>query len=261
MSVRVTDYDSVADRFDRRYVLHSYSGVRETLLDFIGSECAEAVLEVGCGTGHWLRAMSGRALMIAGIDPSAGMLARARATAPGAHLIRASADSLPWRDASFDRVFCINALHHFPDRGRFLAEARRVLRPGGGFLTVSKDPHAERDDWWVYDYFPETLAIDRQRFAPVRTLRGEMSLAGFAWAESSEADRIEAVTHASEAFDSGLVDRAYTSQLTVLTDEEFDSGVARLREAQAEAAASGGALDLVTDFRLYATTGWLASRV
>ncbi|MBI3491349.1 MAG: class I SAM-dependent methyltransferase [Acidobacteria bacterium] len=258
MNRRVADYDSVADRFDRRYILYAYNGVRETLLDFIGAERPSAVLEVGCGTGHWLRAVAGTSPIIAGMDPSFGMLSRARETTPGARLVRASAETLPWGDASFNRLFCINALHHFPDRQRFFAEARRVLRPGGGLLTIGKDPHAERDEWWVYDYFPETLAIDRARFAAVRTLRGELASAGFAWAESSEADRIESVTPVTDAFANGVVDRAYTSQLTVLTGEEFNAGIERLRAAEAECAGRGGTFDLVTDFRLYATIGWLS---
>jgi ubiquinone/menaquinone biosynthesis C-methylase UbiE len=265
---RITDYDRIADRYDRRYRHYGYDGVRETLTGFLGQQ-ASAALEVGCGTGHWL-AVSEQALhgngperrakasaeqtLLAGADPSAGMLERARTTAPVARLVRARAEELPWRDASFDRIFCVNALHHFTDRGRFFAEGRRVLKPGGGLLTIGIDPHAERDDWWVYQYFEETKAIDRVRFPRVRTLRGEMALLGFAWTESMEADHIEVVQPASEALASGLVDRSFTSQLTMLSDEEFQRGVDRLRRANDEA---GGELQLVADFRLYATVGWL----
>ena len=181
--------------------------------------------------------------LLAGVDPSAPMLARARPAAPGARLVRASADALPWRDASFDRLFCVNALHHFPDRARFFAEARRVLRPGGGLLTIGKDPHTDRDDWWVYDYFEETRAIDRERYARVRTLRGEMALAGFAWTESMEADHIEVLYPAADALVNGAVDAAFTSQLTVLSDEEFQRGARppdrRERGGRRRAAARG----------------------
>jgi ubiquinone/menaquinone biosynthesis C-methylase UbiE len=267
---RVADYDRVAAGYDRRYDLHTYAGVHEALTRFLGGGTVSAILEVGCGTGHWLSAvarMESSALaparlkpspykknIVAGVEPSPEMIARARVAAPSAWLARGRAEALPWRDATFDRVFCINALHHFPDRARFFAEARRILKPGGGLMTIAKDPHAEADTWWVYDYFPETVGIDRDRYARVRTLRGELSLAGFATAESYEADHVEALTPASEALTSGLVDRAYTSQLTVLTDEEFDRGVARIRAADQD---GGGALQLVTDFRLYATIGWL----
>jgi len=248
LAERVADYDRIAHGYDWRYGLHEYAGVRETLLSFVGSTRHEAILEVGCGTGHWLSIVQDRAAIVAGLDPSREMLRHAAEAVPRARLVRASAQSLPWRDEAFDRVFCVNALHHVGDRMRFFDEARRVLKPGGGLLSIGKDPHADRDQWWVYDYFPETIAIDRERFAPVRRLRGELALAGFTWAESFEADRIEAVRSPADALSAGIVDRAYTSQLTVLSDEEYEAGVARIRTATA---------DLVTDFRLYATVGWL----
>ncbi len=250
---RVTDYDRIADRFDTRYRLYAYDGVRETLLGFLGPQ-PSAVLEVGCGTGHWLGVAAGHASLLAGVEPSAPMVARARPAAPGAHLVQARAEGLPWRNATFDRIFCVNALHHFADRSRFFAEARRVLKPGGGLITIGKDPHTDRDEWWVYDYFVETRAIDRERFARVRTLRGEMALAGFAWTESMEADHIELVQPATDALANGVVDASFTSQLTVLSDEEFSRGAECLRLANE---AAGGALQLVADFRLYATIAWV----
>ena len=79
-------------------------------------------------------------------------------------------------------------------------------------------------------------------------------MAGFDWTESFEVDRIEALVPAAEALTTGVVDRAYTSQLTVLSNEEFEAGAARIRAANA---AAGGELQLVTDFRLYATVGRL----
>jgi ubiquinone/menaquinone biosynthesis C-methylase UbiE len=250
---RVTDYDRVANRFDKRYALYAYDGVRDTLLNFLGPTPV-AALEVGCGTGHWLDVVGRRASILAGVEPSSAMLERARIATQRARLVRARAEDLPWRDGTFDRIFCVNALHHFSDRDRFFAEARRILRPGGGLLTIGKDPHGERDEWWVYQYFEETRALDRARFAPVRTLRGEMTRAGFAWSESLEADHIEAVHRASDALADGVVDPAFTSQLSVLSEEEFNRGVARIREADA---AADGELNLVADFRLYATIGWV----
>jgi ubiquinone/menaquinone biosynthesis C-methylase UbiE len=287
---RVTDYDRIADRYDTRYGVYDYAGVRETLVKFLGD--ASSIVEVGCGTGHWLSVVDARlkpsryddiaaapvkpsphtrgakalAERLVGIDPSAQMLARAASRGAKASaeresqgpaerslLARARAEDLPFADASFDRIYCVNALHHFSDRARFFAEAKRVLKPGGGLLTIGKDPHTEHDDWWVYTYFEETRAIDRERYARVRTLRGELALAGFAWTESLEAERIEIVQPASEALANGIVAASFTSQLTVLSEEEFGRGAEKLRRANE---AAGGELQLVADFRLYATIGW-----
>src|SRR5213076_934934 len=105
----------IAAGYDRRYDLHDYAGVRETLLTFLSAPTpAAAVLEVGCGTGHWLREIGARwhgsrAAVIAGVEPSSQMIARARGAAPDARLVRGGAERLPLRDASFDRVYCVNA--------------------------------------------------------------------------------------------------------------------------------------------------------
>jgi ubiquinone/menaquinone biosynthesis C-methylase UbiE len=248
---RVTEYDRVAPRFDTRYALYEYAGTRDAVLNFVATSLD--VLEVGCGTGHWLNAVrsswsaagSPESRRLVGVEPSMPMLAQASGLR-----VRARAEQLPFPDASFDRLFCVNALHHFSDRRTFFAEARRVLRPGGGLMTIGKDPHAGRDTWWVYDYFAETREIDRQRFAPVRILRGELAHAGFMWAESFEADHIEVVQTAAEAFAKGVIDPTFTSQLSVLTDDEFRAGVARIQSG-------GEELPLVADFFLFATVGWV----
>ena len=95
-----------------------------------------------------------------GLDASAQMLAYAKTQAPRAALAQGSAERLPWANESFDRVFCINAFHHFQDKVAFLTEAMRVLRPGGLMMTVGLDPHTGVDRWYIYEYFDNVLEID-----------------------------------------------------------------------------------------------------
>jgi ubiquinone/menaquinone biosynthesis C-methylase UbiE len=254
---RPTDYDSVAHGYDVRYQNYDYAEIKEGLAAFLGGEPIGAILEAGCGTGYWLRTLAGRAPMVAGIDLSGEMIARAKGS--DARLVRARAESMPWIDASFDRILCINALHHFGDRDRFFGEARRVLKPGGGVLTVGLDPHAGRDTWWIYDYFPEAIAIDLERYPAVKTIRAEMVRAGFVWSESYEVQTFDHLMPAARAFERGLVARSFSSQLAVLSDEEFEAGVSRLRAAMDDAAAGGGELQLASELHLFAVTGWKAA--
>jgi len=252
---RVTDYDSVAGGYDVRYRNYDYAAIKQGLSTFLGDASLRSILEVGCGTGYWLRTMAGRARGIVGIDRSAEMLARAKGS--GASLVRARAESLPCAAATFDRLVCVNAIHHFGDRDAFWAEAHRVLKPGGGVLAIGLDPHAGRDTWWIYEHFPETVAIDLQRYPAVRTIRAEMVRAGFQWAESYEVQTFEHVMPAARAFERGLVARSFSSQLAVLTDEEFDAGVARLKRAMDHAAQRGDELQLVSELHLFAVTAWI----
>jgi ubiquinone/menaquinone biosynthesis C-methylase UbiE len=46
-------------------------------------------------------------------------------------------------------------------------EVRRVLRPGGRLMSIGLDPHEKRDRWFVYDFFPETLELDLNRFPAI----------------------------------------------------------------------------------------------
>ncbi len=94
------------------------------------------VLEVGCGTG----AISRRLIEVAevtevvGVDPSPGLLDRARriaASTPGLSFETADGRDLPFEDHSFDVVVAHTVVSHVPEPERLVAEASRVLKPGG----------------------------------------------------------------------------------------------------------------------------------
>lgn len=91
-----------------------------------------AVVDIGCGTGSALRALAGRAGALTGVDPTARMIHHARAQSDGSITYHvAPAEALPLPDGSQDIALAINAVHHWSDPGAGLAEAFRVLRPGG----------------------------------------------------------------------------------------------------------------------------------
>lgn len=89
--------------------------------------------DIGCGTGHSTVALVGLAETIVGIDPSAEMLAHAVAD-PRVEYRQGSAEHVPLPDASVDLVTAGQAFHWF-EPAAFLAEAKRVLRPGGWLVT------------------------------------------------------------------------------------------------------------------------------
>jgi SAM-dependent methyltransferase len=252
---RRADYDQIAPTFDKRYERNEYAGVESALRDFIGDEPGLRILETGCGTGHWLDVLRKSENSLMGLDYSAGMLAWARSSLPDVALIRGTAVYLPLPNASLDRVFCINALHHFPDKPAFLAEVKRILRPAGRLMTVGLDPHRNQDRWHVYDYFPESLAIDRERFPSSDILRTWMIDAGFENCLTQQVDHWVIRIPARKALEQGRLDKAATSQLNVLTDEEYARGMGRLLDDMQRAEAQGEVLLLMVDLRLYGTTG------
>ncbi|MBI3768743.1 MAG: class I SAM-dependent methyltransferase [Deltaproteobacteria bacterium] len=247
------DYDPIAGEYDRRYLDNEYPGVERTLVDCVGDAPGLHALEVGCGTGHWLGLLAERGITATGLDASTRMLTHARINAPSANLVHGLAERLPFAEDTFDRVFCINAFHHFSDRAGFLGEAGRVLRHGGSMLIVGLDPHTGLDRWFLYEYFEGTLAIDKSRFPSSREIRHALRATGFQDCRTFEAEHLEGLVPAEQALAAGRLSKTTTSQLGVLTDTEYGRGLTRVHEEAARARARGETLVLTSDLRLFAT--------
>jgi ubiquinone/menaquinone biosynthesis C-methylase UbiE len=139
---------SDVDRFDERAA--TYEGgrlgawhqlVADRTAELAASAAPEGarVLDVGCGTGLFLRSLAGRlpaAADLIGIDPAEQMLAVARAASPDFELHCASAEQLPFPDRSFDLVAGTLSFDHWRDQRVGLAECRRVLRPEGTLVLA-----------------------------------------------------------------------------------------------------------------------------
>ncbi|KTS09483.1 ubiquinone/menaquinone biosynthesis C-methylase UbiE [Methylobacterium sp. PvP062] len=111
--------------------------IRESLAPLAGKR----IVDIGCGPGALARRLVDAGARVTGIDPGAAALARARDAVPEARFEAATGEALPFPDASFDGAVMLNALHHVPDPAAALAEAARVLVPGGRLVVV--EPLAE----------------------------------------------------------------------------------------------------------------------
>ncbi len=120
---------------------------RDRVIDLLQPAPGERILDIGCGSGAFCREI---ALMVVpagsvvGIDPAPAAIDVARRLAAFADqsvLTFAEADghALPFATASFDAAVCISVLGFCRDPEQVLAEARRVLRPGGRILVVNSD--------------------------------------------------------------------------------------------------------------------------
>lgn len=102
----------------------------------------QEVLDIACGFGGTLAVLNDATAssVLAGVNIDLRQLAicgsiRARAGNRIA-VVAADACALPFPDRAFDHAVCVEAMFHFPSRARFLAEAARVLRPGGLLLAT-----------------------------------------------------------------------------------------------------------------------------
>jgi 2-polyprenyl-6-hydroxyphenyl methylase / 3-demethylubiquinone-9 3-methyltransferase len=99
------------------------------------------VLDVGCGGGFTSEFLHQRGAVVSGIDVSPSLISaaqrHARATGKDIDYRVGSAEELPYPDASFSVVACIDVVDHVPSPARVVRECHRVLAPGGLFLWVT----------------------------------------------------------------------------------------------------------------------------
>jgi ubiquinone/menaquinone biosynthesis C-methylase UbiE len=105
-----------------------------------------AILDLGCGTGYGTVELFG-GTSIVGADVSAEAVAYARANygREGVTFLEASCEALPLTDHQFDLITCFEVIEHLENWRGLLAEAQRLLRPGGSFVvsTPNKAYYAE----------------------------------------------------------------------------------------------------------------------
>jgi ubiquinone/menaquinone biosynthesis C-methylase UbiE len=163
-------YDAALPAHVTQHYLHKRVRLLERELLPLSREGGEAtVLDVGCGTGRLVAALSARRLKVLGADSSPGMLQIAsqrlrrasqrlrrasqrlrrasqrlrRASEHGGCVTRASSVLLPFADGTFDGTYCVALLHHLRDPevvARTLSEMVRVLRRGGRVIVWDHNP-------------------------------------------------------------------------------------------------------------------------
>jgi SAM-dependent methyltransferase len=105
--------------------------------------------DLGCGTGQMTMTLAPFVARVIAVDGSGEMLQAAKRRLRGfdnVELRRGDLESLPIDDRSLDAAVVALVLHHVPDPARVLAEAARVLKPGGRVLVVDMLPH-DREEY------------------------------------------------------------------------------------------------------------------
>ena len=182
-------------------------------------------LDVGCGSGRWVRRYEERGFSVVGVDATIGMLQIARARETRSPLTVGLAEMLPFLDAAFDCVSDITVVQHLPYelQSRALQEMIRVLKPGGRLILmelicgrdadIGKDSHVfprKPRDWVnevenrgaiLIDWFgQEFLLVDRLYACLAQTLYGR---------KSNLVKRVQSVNRHSSSQDFSAARRIY----------------------------------------------------
>lgn len=172
-----------AEQWDELSALHSPAvAIEAALLEALGPAGLGSLLDIGTGTGRIAEVLAPHAEAVTGLDNSPEMLRIARARLqhlPAARLALVQGDflALPFPDAAFDTVLFHQVLHYAQAPQAALAEAARVVRPGGRIAIVDFAAHDREELRAVHAHArlgfddPQMEALLASAgFAPTRTL-------------------------------------------------------------------------------------------
>src|SRR5258705_10055556 len=94
------------------------------------------VIDIGCGSGRFIKYLYGRYKRIVGLDPSKAIYAADELVGQNdkVELVMASTDNIPFPDGHFDFGYSLGVLHHIPDTRKALNDCTKKVKSGGHFL-------------------------------------------------------------------------------------------------------------------------------
>ncbi|WP_086819889.1 methyltransferase domain-containing protein [Allokutzneria sp. NRRL B-24872] len=131
--------NDLSDALDRLDALPAAVELRKRSYELLSARPGEAVLDVGCGAGLAVAELAARGVAAEGVDPSRAMIETARERYPREVFRLGSAESLPHADASLRGYRADKVLHAVADPEAAIAEAHRVLAPGGRIVLLGQD--------------------------------------------------------------------------------------------------------------------------
>jgi SAM-dependent methyltransferase len=123
-------FNVAADAYDR--FMGRYSAVlTPQMADFAGVEAGQRIVDVGCGPGALVAELVERGAQVSAVDPSLQFVAATRERYPDVDVRQATAEELPFVDASFDAALAQLVVHFMADPVQGVTEMARVTRDGG----------------------------------------------------------------------------------------------------------------------------------
>ncbi len=126
-------------------------------------------------------------------------------------------------------IFCVNAIHHFPDKEKFIAECKRTLTSNGMIAVFGVDPHIDKD-WYVYDYFDSVYENDLKRFPSTDQLKNILQDLKFEMIENRIVEKVFNQRTGKDVFNDPFLQKNHSSQLANLSDEEYQKGIDKIKK-------------------------------
>lgn len=141
----VQTFSQIAPTYDRKYgakLSQSHNECLTRVREAFLISAPQCILDIGCGTGALLELLHREwpQAQLFGVDPAEGMLNEGRIKRQFATYIKAEAECLPFKSASFDLVVSSMSFGHWHNKIEGLRQVSRLLKPTGMFLLIENAP-------------------------------------------------------------------------------------------------------------------------
>lgn len=190
----------------------------------------DTILDLGCGEGRFsIPLASTFHATVYGIDPSWKMLSIAHTRDTGftqVRYLRGSGEHLPLRDDQTSMVFMSMVLHHLENVETTIEEIRRIVSQNG-YVVIRQTTHEDIQECDFLRFFPTAQQFDLHRMPTEAEIITQFTAQGFQLISSSIVEQVFAQDY-HEYYEK--ISLRGLSGLTVISDEEFDTGLGRLKQ-------------------------------
>lgn len=190
------------------------------------------ILDIGCGTGNYTdlfqKVTQARHYHVHGLEPSEGMIDKARQKNAQVVFKQAAAGDIPFENDFFDFVYMTDVIHHIPDIRRMFSEVQRILKAQGK-VCIATQSHRQVAARPIAQFFPGTVRVDQARYPDIPEIVAAAQFAGLT-------NLKQAILFEEEPVELGagfleLVRKKGYSMLHLLTEQEYQSGLSQLESA------------------------------
>lgn len=200
-----------------------------TFLEEIDLDETCNVLDIGCGTGNYTDLLQKVThANVFGVEPSEGMIQKARQKNPEITFNVGDAASLPFDDTFFDFVYMTDVIHHVPDITVMFQEIYRVVKPGGKVCIVTQS-HKQIESRPIVQFFPGTAAADKGRYPDIKEIIETSQNAAFHFMKTVIVEAGKEIELDQRFLE--LVQKKGYSMLHLISEEEYQTGLQKLEAA------------------------------
>ncbi len=190
------------------------------------------ILDIGCGTGNYTdlfqKVTQARHYQVYGIEPSEGMINKARRKNSQIIFQQANAEDIPFEDNLFDFIYMTDVIHHIPNIRKMFSEIQRTLKPRGKACIFTQS-HKQIEARPIAQFFPGTIRVDQERYPDIDQIVAAARFGQLIYLKQEilfEGQDIEVGVDFLE-----LVRKKGYSMLHLLSEEEYHTGLSKLESA------------------------------